>query len=135
MKLLFIPTGNAPEFYQFDGETVYAHFGGVIESFDLSGLQTGDKFLGIAESNPLPQGLDVRQIIRDAYRDDSGELHLTLCQAVGPGHWVEGVEFDAAQYRPDAVNVGLTPRAHEGTAWVQTSEGRMSVPATLYIEG
>lgn len=106
MKLLFIPTGNAPSHYSFDGDVVTAHHDGQTESFDLSALTASDQFQGVeldTLTGPAPS-----QVIRDAYRDEAGELHVTLCQQVVAGQypgmradWRTGNEIDASQYDPN----------------------------------
>lgn len=105
MKLHFLATGDAPERYSFDGDQITAHRNGQSESFDLSGLETGGEFLGVSvDTLTLAAG----HIIRDASRDSNGELHVTLCQAVGPNHWTEGEgEIDASNYNPSMPYVQL----------------------------
>lgn len=105
MKLHFLATGNAPTAYSFDGDTITAKKNGQSEQFDLSGLQRGGKFLGVEVENlPLAPG----HIIRNAYRDSVGELHVTLCQAVGANDWAkQDGEIDAAQYNPSTCYVQL----------------------------
>jgi hypothetical protein len=97
MKFKLLATGQSPDHYTFDGETITAHQGGLQESVDLSALEQGDRFDGI---EPEVLTLPGSQIIRDAYRDEHGELHVTLCQAAGNGHWRESLEYDASEYVP-----------------------------------
>jgi hypothetical protein len=76
MKLQFLATGNAPDSYEINGETVTAHNNEQSEIIDLSPIEEGGKFKGIElEVLDLPAS----QVIRDAYREN-GELHVTLCQ-------------------------------------------------------
>jgi hypothetical protein len=120
MKLTIKSTGNSPDHYTFDGDTITAHSGDVSESFDLSALGSDDKFQGVE-----PETLDMNpaHIIRDAYRDDSGELHVTLCQAVGPGHWGKSDKFDSSEYDPDAIHVPFNGAA-AGAPWALTRQGK-----------
>jgi hypothetical protein len=122
MKITVLPTGNAPTHYSFEGEVVTAHSGGFTEVFDLSVVTTGGEFTGVTVDT-----LDVpaTQVVRDAYRDSAGDLHVTLCQRVGPGHWEAGSEFDAVNYQPDKAHVTYrTDKAHAGTPWAITSLGK-----------
>ena len=89
MKIKFLATLNAPE-YDIQGET--------INGFDLSPLETAGKFVGNEQTKEAG--------IRDAYRDEQGELHVTLKQSViasqypeRSAHW-RGVdnEIDAEDY-------------------------------------
>lgn len=120
MIVLFKSTGNAPEHYSFNGETVTAHRGDVSESFDLSSIETGDEFQGVSADT---LDLSPAHIIRDAYRDESGELRVTLCQAVGPGHWGESAEMDASEYDPDAIHVEFKGISRAGQPWACTRLG------------
>ena len=65
MKLTFKATSKAPE-YNIQGET--------INGFDLSPLEHGGVFMGNEQTKDAG--------IRNAYRDEQGELHVTLCQSV-----------------------------------------------------
>jgi hypothetical protein len=105
MKLHFLATGDAPERYSFDGDTITAEQNDQSESWDLSSLQTGGKFQGITvDTLSLAPG----HVIRGAYRDSGGELHVTLCQAVGANDWAEqDGEIDAADYDPAVAYVQL----------------------------
>lgn len=121
MKVKFLPISKAPSHYSFDGESITAFFGGKIESFDLSPVISGGRFVNLSVDE-----LDLvsQQILRDVYRDSSGELHVVLCQQVGPGHWEEGPEIDASNYDPTAINVFYNVNKHHlGIPWVVTSEG------------
>ena len=88
MKIKFKATSNAPE-YDIQGET--------INGFDLSPLEHGGEFIGDEQTKEAG--------IRDAYRDEQGELHVTLKQSViasqyptRPAHWRESDEIDAEKY-------------------------------------
>ncbi len=122
MKLTMKSTGNSPEYYEFSGDTVTAHLDGQSESFDLSGLGSADQFQGV---EPETLTLSPAHIIRDAYRDDSGELHVTLCQAVGPGDWGESQEFDSSDYAPDAIQVPFLGES-AGRSYAVTRRGRVN---------
>ena len=89
MKIKFNTTRKAPK-YDIQGET--------INGFDLSLIEPGDLFMGNEETEEAG--------IRDAYRDDQGELHVTLKQSViasqypeRSAHWRGGdAEIDAEDY-------------------------------------
>ena len=121
MKITVIPTGNAPTHYTFDGEIITAHYDGETESFDLSVIPADGKFEGVGvDTLDLPAS----QIVRDAYRDSSGELHVTLCQKVGSGHWEASDELDSESYNPDTVYVKLNQeKEFSGTPKVTTRQG------------
>ena len=108
MKLTFIPTGTAPG-YTIAGEQ--------INGIDLSVLGTDDTFIG--DDTTRAAG------IRDAHRDAANELHVTLAQAVGSGHWEAGAEIDAALYDPTQVYVTYTEQEHRGTPHAVTSRGKV----------
>ena len=64
------------------------------------------------------------QVIRAAYRDEAGELHVTLCQGVGSGHWEASDELDSESYNPDTVYVKLNQeKAFSGTPKMFTRKG------------
>ena len=121
MKITVIPTGNAPTHYSFDGDLITAHYAGLKEDFDLSVIPADGKFTGVGvDTLSLPES----QILRDAYRDSAGELHVTLCQKVGSGHWETGITFDSADYNPELVLVKYrTDKPHAGYAYAITSTG------------
>ena len=125
MKITVIPTGNAPTHYTFDGEVITAHYDGETESFDLSVIPADGKFEGVVvDTLDLPAS----QIVRDAYRDSLNELHVTLCQKVGAGHWLTGPEIDSAQYNPAVSQVVYdASKAHAGTPTVVTSTGTQEI--------
>lgn len=130
MKITFLSTGNSPDYYSFDGEIITAYKDGQSESFDLSGFEEGDKFQGIGETNEDGEfqpvlGMPGSQVIRDAYRDSVSELHVTLCQAVGPGHWGESAEFDSADYDPDAIHVPFNENG-AGKPWALVRLGKVN---------
>ena len=123
MKITVLATGNAPTHYSFSGDTITAHYDGLAEDFDLSVIQSDNKFTGVSVDS-----LNLRdsQIIRDAYRDESGELHAIICQQVGSGHWEAGPEIDAADYQPDGINVVLREdKPSTGNPWAMTSIGKV----------
>lgn len=97
MKLKFLATAQSPSYYSFDGEVLTAHVGNQQESVDLSELEHGDKFGGIEPEVLILPG---SQIIRDAYRDEQGDLHLALCQASWSGRWQESEWIDVDEYHP-----------------------------------
>ena len=84
MKITVIPTGTPVTHYAFSGETITAFCKGEQEDFDLSSLVASADFQSVVVDT-----LDTSpsQIIREACRDEAGELHVTLCQGVGSGHW------------------------------------------------
>ena len=123
MKITVLATGNAPTHYSFNGDVITAHYDGLTENFDLSVIQSDNKFTGVSVDS-----LNLRdsQIIRAAYRDESGELHVTICQQVGDGHWEAGPEIDAADYQPDGINVvHREDKPSIGKPWAMTSIGKV----------
>ena len=115
MKIKFKATPSAPE-YDIQGET--------INGFDLSPLEHGGKFMGNEQTKEAA--------IRDAYRDEQGELHVTLCQSVIASQypnrradWRDSVEIDADDYEQGKCYVTPTgvPDLEEGidykTVWAQ----------------
>jgi len=125
MKITVIPTGNAPTHYSFNGETVTSHHDDATEDFDLSVLPADGQFTGVNVDN---LELPASQIIRDAYRDSAEELHVTLCQKVGSGHWQTGNEIDVADYNPDAVQVVYNAdKHHAGKPTAVTKQGIVEV--------
>lgn len=125
MKITVLPTGNAPDYYSFRGETVTAYKDGQSESFDLSALSAQDKFTGI-EVETLD--LNGQHIMRNVYRDEFGELHLQVCQKVGPGHWEESSEIDISEYSKNKVHVVYnSDKPHAGNAWAVTAGGKQWV--------
>jgi len=119
MKLKVLATGNAPTHYSFSGDVVTAHYGDQSEPFDLSALAIGDKFEGV-EADVLEMNND--QIIRDVYRDDTGELYVTICQRVGPGHWTESEWMPVSAYGPKKINVTFLDTA-VGVPFAVTKDG------------
>ena len=89
MKIQFKATSTAPE-YDIQGET--------INGFDLSPLENGGVFMGNEQTKEAG--------IRNAYRDEQGELHVTLKQSVIASQYPErradwrglGIEIDADDY-------------------------------------
>jgi hypothetical protein len=122
MKITVIPTGTPVTHYAFRGETITAFCKGEQEDFDLSSLVASTEFQSVSVDT-----LDASpsQIIRGAYRDEAGELHVTLCQGVASGHWEASELLDSASYKPDTVYVKLNPeKAFSGTPWAVTSLGK-----------
>ena len=98
MKIKFLATGQSPDFYEFDGDKITARSGDSFEEFDLSSIEHGGKFEGV-EVDTLP--LAATQIIRDAFRDEHGELHVTLTEkSPMRGHWRESEWLDVEDYHP-----------------------------------
>lgn len=125
MKIKLLATGSAPTHYSFEGELVTAYYDGKSEVFDLSSIEFGDEFVDISVDELNLHGFHV---IRDAYRDSVGELHITLCQQVGPGHWSESDEMDSTDYNPKSVYAVYDKnRQHADVPWVITSEGKLWV--------
>ena len=125
MKITVIPTDTPVTHYAFNGETITAFCKGEQEDFDLSSLVASAEFQSVVVDT-----LDTSpsQIIREAYRDDAGELHVTLCQGVGSGHWEAGSEIDAAAYQADNIQVTYnSDKPHAGTPWAITSTGKQGV--------
>lgn len=94
----FLATGQAPDSYTFSGDVITAHTMQASEDFDLSGLAHGDEFEGV---EPATLELPGTQIIRDAHRDEQGELHVTLCQRTPENIWEESDPVDPANYDPN----------------------------------
>ena len=121
MKITVIPTGTLVTHYAFSGETITAFCKGEQEDLDLSSLVASAQFQSVVVDR-----LDTSssQIIREAYRDDAGELHVTLCQGVGSGHWEDSDVLDSANYNPDTVYVKLNQdKAFSGTPKAFTRQG------------
>ena len=123
MKIKFLATGNAPTHYSFAGETVTAHVNVISEDFDLSAISVGDKVTSVSVDT---LDLNSGHILRDAYRDESGELYITLCQRVGPGHWSESDWMDVSDYNSDAIQVNFdSTKDFSGQPWAQTQLGKV----------
>lgn len=118
MKIKFI-AGNpsfSPEPYAIQGET--------INGFDLSPLQFGGQFMGDDDTKAAG--------IRDVYRDEQGELHVTLSQATiasklnqCKSHWRGSAqEIDASAYDPEACYVVPAGAAHliEGKDYIKVRD-------------
>ena len=121
MKITVIPTSTPVTHYAFSGETITAFCKGEQEDFDLSSLVASAEFQSISVDtlDTLPS-----QIIREAYRDASGELHVTLCQGVGSGHWESSDVLESASYDPDSVYVKLNQeKSFSGTPKAFTRQG------------
>lgn len=106
MKIEVMPSGYGPDKYEFDGDIVTIHRNGEKEDFDLSELEKDDRFDGV---DPDTLNLSGSRIIRNAHRDEDGELHVIICQPVigskMPRHkaiWMgSDDEFDSRDYDPD----------------------------------
>jgi len=104
MKVKFIATYNAPMKYVFDGEKIIVYYQEQIEIFDLSEIEFGDIFfvekndifLHGCQPNILP--IEGTFIIRNALRDASGELWVTLCQKASISYWNESDWMPASNY-------------------------------------
>jgi hypothetical protein len=121
MKITIIPTATTITHYQFNGETITAFCNGEQEDFDLSSLVAGAEFQSVVVDT---LEANTRQVIREAYRGDDGELHVTLCQGVGAGHWETSDVIDSSDYDPDKVYVKLNEdKSFGGTAKVTTRKG------------
>lgn len=117
-QLNILATGQGPDYYTVNGETITAYHGGVSEAYDLSAFPEGGTFQSADPVNGVPA---IRHVERT-----NGVLNVTLCQQVGPGHWSESGWFDAAQYDPDAVHVKRdTSKAFSGTPWAKTRQGQV----------
>ena len=108
MKIKLLATADAP---------IYSIVDEAINGIDLSPLEYGGEFVGDDETRAAG--------IRDAERDVSGELHVTLCQAVGPGHWAESDWIDASNYDPNAIYAAYLDKRHAGTPWAITARGKV----------
>jgi len=125
MKITVIPTGTPVTHYDFSGETITAFCKGEQEDFDLSLLVASAEFQSVVVDT-----LDTSpsQIIREAYRDDAGELHVTLCQGVGSGHWEASDVLDSASYDPEKIYVTYNKsKPHGGYGSATTSTGKTYV--------
>ena len=121
MKITVIPTATPVTHYAFSGGTITAFCKGEQEDFDLSSLVASAEFQSV-----VVDALDTSpsQIIRAAYRDEAGELHVTLCQGVGSGHWEASDVLDSASYNPDTVYVKLNQdKEFSGTPKSFTRQG------------
>ena len=118
MKIIFKATSNAPE-YDIQEEK--------INGFDLSPIQSGSVFMGNEQTTEAG--------IRDAYRDEQGELHVTLKQSViasqypeRSAHWRGGNnEIDSDDYEKGKCYVTPTgvDDLEEGTDYeIVWAEGR-----------
>ena len=125
MKITVIPTDTPVTHYAFNGETITAFCKGEQEDFDLSSLVASAEFQSfvVDKLDTLPN-----QFIREAYRDDAGELHVTLCQGVGSGHWEASDVLDIANYDPEKIYVTYNKsKPHGGYACATTSTGKTYV--------
>ena len=125
MNITVIPTATPVTHYAFSGETLTAFCKGEQEDFDLSLLVASAEFQSVVVDT-----LDTAssQIIREAYRDESGELHVTLFQGVGSGHWEASDVLDSANYDPEKIYVTYNKsKPHGGYACATTSTGKTYV--------
>lgn len=97
MKITLMPWPHGPDYYSFNGEALTATYGGVSESYDLSGIPEGATLTSADSVNGMPA-------IHAATRIN-GELHVTLMQRVIAGqypgrkaHWRTGDPIDATEY-------------------------------------
>lgn len=97
MKLQFLATGQAPDSYHINGETITVNNREKSEDIDLSLLEEGGVFKGV-ELDVIE--LSASRVIRNAERRD-GELYVTLCQPAGSGYWRKSDWIDANKYNPD----------------------------------
>ncbi len=124
MQIKLLATGQGPDYYAFDGEVITAHQEGVSDTYDLSTFPEGGVFQGADPVNGVPAIRNVERV--------NGELTVTLCQQVGPGHWSESGVMDATSYDPDAVHVVRdTSQAFAGTPWVKTRQGKVQPTGEL----
>lgn len=128
MKIKLLATGQSPDYYTFSGETITAHLDGLTEVYDLSGFPEGGVFQGADPVNGVPA-------IRHVERDSEG-LKVTLCQQVGPGHWVESGWMDSGEYDPDAVHVQQDlSKDWAGKAWAKTRQGKVTGDGKVVVGG
>ncbi|MDO0945908.1 hypothetical protein [Chromohalobacter israelensis] len=118
MQIKILATGIAPDYYEINGDVITAYVGTESDSYDLSALEEGDTVTTVSEVGGI-------QPIRSATREN-GELKVTLCQRVGPGHWSESDWMDASEYDPDAVHVVFNQnKDFSGVPFVYTRQGAM----------
>lgn len=128
MKLNILATGQSPDYYTIAGEFITAHHGEISDTYDLSAFPEGGVFQGADPVNGVP-------VIRNVERTD-GELKVTLCQQVGPGHWTESGWINAADYDPDKRNVYYsTAKTHSGTPWCRTRRGLVTPTGEVLTSG
>lgn len=102
MKIQFLATADAPDYYTFEEEIVSFVYDEKMESIDLSDFDIGDRFNEI-ELDIL--SLRGSHIIRDIERRQDGNLYLTLCQKSSEGHWAESDWMDSKNYKKDTVYI------------------------------
>lgn len=123
MKIKFLATGIAPDFYTITNETITAHVGDITQVYDFSGMPEGATLTSV-------EPVDGINPIRSATRVN-GELEITLCQRVGAGHWNESDWLEASTYNPDEVYVQFdSTKSFSGTPVVYTKQGKMNVEVT-----
>lgn len=119
MQIKVLAAGIAPDYYEINGDVITAYVGTESDSYDLSALQEGDTVTEVSEVGGI-------RPIRHATREN-GELKVTLCQRVGPGHWSEPGWFDASLYDPDTVHVVFDEtKPFSGTPVVYTRQGAIT---------
>ena len=96
MQVKFLATAYAPDYYEFKDETVIVGIEGKREEIDLSELRYGDRYDGI-EFDSIEMYYPF--VIRDIRRDESGILHLVLCQKATEGHWRESEWLGSNEYQ------------------------------------
>lgn len=97
MKLKFLATGIAPDKYTFQGETLTVYFEEEEEAINFAPLKIGDRLHGVEFEKLNIDGLIA---IRDATRDEYGQLNLILCQEAGEGNWTESDWMSSDDYEP-----------------------------------
>lgn len=127
-QLNILATGQSPDYYTINGETITAYQGGISEAYDLSTFPEGGVFQGADPVNGVPAIRNVERV--------NGELRVTLCQQVGPGHWTESGWMNAESYDPDKRHVYYsTAKSHGGTAWCRTRQGLVTPTGEVLTSG
>lgn len=125
MKIKMLATGYAPDYYDIDSGVITAVIDEQRTNYDLSNMVAGDT----ATVEPVGSVLPIYHA-----EHTGGELHVVLCQAVGPGHWTESDWFDAADYDPDMCEVILSDRAdYQGRPTVKTRLGVIDMVSGLEL--
>lgn len=121
MKIKLKATASAPA-YDINGES--------INGFDLSVIEQGGKFVGNEDTREAG--------IRDAYRDESGELHVVLKQAPPVTKISYIVNGKPVTLKPDAEPPEGYSKAveHRGGNWTESDwiDAADYDPGTLYIK-
>lgn len=117
MKINVLASIQSPDYYEIIGEVVKAFFKNHEEIYDLSEFPEGGLFTGTSLSKEFQ---DIRNVERV-----NGELKVTLCQQVGPGHWMESGWFDAVDYDPDKIHTRISDnKNYVGLPWAKTRNGK-----------